>query len=268
MKGNFEVTTKWLLVHEGGYVNNKKDPGGATNKGITQKTYDAYRKRKNLPLSAVNFINDAEVFEIYRSQYWNTIIGDELPSGLDYALYDFSVNSGPSRAIRFLQELLHVTPDGVIGNITLAAIRSHNNIELLIKDLCEKRWNWMKTLSTFSEFGKGWTRRVMGDIPGAQPGEDHGVIDRATKLSRGVIPVAPLEELPGKALEEDMKKIPYLIESAKDGKSLIGVVIGAIPAVLTALGSVQEGPIQWALASSIVVVSIAGCFVLVRSLRS
>lgn len=268
MQQNFDQTTSWLLVHEGGYVNHPDDPGGATNRGVIQRTYDAYRRRKGLPAQSVRNITTSEVMEIYRSQYWNTIMGDELPAGLDYALYDFSVNSGPSRAVRFLQELLHVTPDGVIGNMTLAAIRGHNNIEQLIQDLCVKRWNWMKTLKTFKTFGKGWTRRVMGDVVGAQPGEDHGVIDRAVKMAQGLSVVAPLAALPGKALEEDVKMSTVAADAVKDDKSLIGVGVGAIPATLAGLSAVPEGPLQWALAAILVVGTLAVGYVLLKKWQS
>jgi lysozyme family protein len=90
MRKNFQQVTNWLLIHEGGFVNNPNDPGGATNKGITQRVYDGYRRKKSLPLQSVALMSDVECWEIYEEQYWNPIIGDELPSGLDYALYDFA----------------------------------------------------------------------------------------------------------------------------------------------------------------------------------
>lgn len=253
MKSNFSLYTGWLLVHEGGYVNHPKDPGGATNKGVTQRVYDAFLRRKGLKVKSVKEISHDEVLEIYRTQYWNTISGDLLPEGLDYAVYDFAVNSGPSRAIKFLQKILRVNQDGVIGNMTLEAIRGHNNIVELIQQYCFDRWNWMKTLGTFSTFGKGWTRRVMGDVPGAQPSTDHGVIDRASKLSMGMIVDVPKETLAGKAEEADQRIVPATVEAAKKDDNVISVAIGAVPGTMAAMAAVPDGPIQWALAAILII---------------
>lgn len=112
MKGNFRELLPKVLVHEGGYVDDPQDPGGETNKGITHKTYDAWRKRQGQPTRSVKHITPEEVAEIYRQQYWNKIAGDDLPSGVDYAVFDFAVNSGPSRAAQFLQRAVGVAEIG------------------------------------------------------------------------------------------------------------------------------------------------------------
>lgn len=267
MKSNFGLYTEWLLVHEGGYVNHPKDPGGATNKGVTQRVYDAYLRRKGLPVKSVRQISREEVLEIYKTQYWNTISGDLLPDGLDYAVYDFAVNSGPSRAIRFLQKILRVKQDGVVGNMTLEAIRGHNNLVDLIQQLCIDRWNWMKTLKTFSTFGKGWTRRVMGDVPGAQPSTDHGVIDRATKLAQHMIVDVPRETFAGKADEEDQRVIPATVEAAKKDDNLISVTIGAVPGTMAAMAALPEGPIQWALAAILLIAATMAALLVWRKFQ-
>jgi len=213
MKQNFNQTTEWLLIHEGGYVNHPKDPGGATNRGVIQRTYDGYRRRTGQKLQSVRNITEAEVMDIYRSQYWNAIQGDLLPSGLDYAVYDFAVNSGPSRAAKNLQRILKVTQDGQIGNVTLGAIQKRNDIEGLIVQLCLNRFHWLKTLSTFSTFGKGWTRRVMGYVvDGLQPDTDSGVIDRGVKLHRGTPNILPpIDPAPGKAEDVDMRWVAAIL---------------------------------------------------------
>jgi lysozyme family protein len=120
---NFTKTTSWLLIHEGGYVDHPEDPGGATNRGVTQAVYDGYRIRKGKQVRSVRYIDDAEVYDIYRTQYWDKVWGDELPNGLDYAVFDFAVNSGPSRAIKFLQRVIGVPDDGIMGNVTMGKIR-------------------------------------------------------------------------------------------------------------------------------------------------
>jgi len=61
---------KFTLRWEGGYVNHPADPGGATNKGVTKKVYDAYRAGKGLGRNDVRNITDDEVHDIYKHGYW------------------------------------------------------------------------------------------------------------------------------------------------------------------------------------------------------
>ncbi|WP_330220294.1 glycosyl hydrolase 108 family protein, partial [Sulfitobacter sp. HI0040] len=84
-------------------MNNRKDPGGATNMGIIQRTYDAYRKLIGLARRSVRYITPTERDTIYKTQFWDKVLGDRLPSGVDYAVYDFAVNSGVKRASEYLQ---------------------------------------------------------------------------------------------------------------------------------------------------------------------
>lgn len=206
MTDAFETVLPWVLIHEGGYVNHPKDPGGATNKGVTQRTYDRWRRLRKLPQRDVRSIEDAEVTAIYRQQYWDKVAGDDLPAGVDYAVFDFAVHSGPARAIKFLQRALGFTGDdvdGVLGIRTLSAVQAVNDRAALIQRLCEARLAWMKGLKTWSTFGKGWTRRVMGEHAGTQD-DDNGVIDRATLLAAGVGGIeAPRQAAPGKASDDD-----------------------------------------------------------------
>src|SRR5690606_8907906 len=116
---NFQQALEKVLKHEGGFVNHPADPGGATNKGITIKVYQQFKK--GATVADLKKITDAEVSAIYRKNYWDAVKADQLPSGLDYAVFDFAVNSGPSRAAKCLQETLGVTVDGKIGPRTLAA---------------------------------------------------------------------------------------------------------------------------------------------------
>jgi len=160
MQSTFEDALSLVLVHEGGYVNHPRDPGGATNKGITWRTYAAWRRSRNLEPQSVKLITDEEVAAIYKQQYWDAVRADDLPAGLDYAVFDFAVNSGPARATKFLQRILGVQADGNIGVLTLRAANSHRNVEIVIKQLCDNRLAWLRKLSHFNTFGKGWTRRV------------------------------------------------------------------------------------------------------------
>lgn len=159
MRANFDASLALVLQHEGGYVNHPKDPGGATNRGITQGTYDLWRVDSGLEIRSVKNITPAEVMAIYRARYWNKVRGDDLPSGLDYCLFDFAVNSGPVRAARYLQEALGVVADGKIGPNTMDALHSVPTAAL-IEAVCNMRLAFMKKQSTWPVFGKGWNRRV------------------------------------------------------------------------------------------------------------
>lgn len=159
MRENLETALKHVLVHEGGFVNHPKDPGGATNRGVTQRVYDAYRDRQGQSRRSVRAITAEEVADIYKRQYWDAIRGDDLPSGLDYAVFDYAVNSGPRRAAQDLQRELGVAVDGVIGNVTLAAVAKADVYDLIDR-LCARRMRFLKGLKHWRTFGKGWTRRV------------------------------------------------------------------------------------------------------------
>ena len=148
-----------VLKHEGGFSNHPKDPGGATMRGVTQRTYDAWRAQEGQVRRPVQEIADDEVAAVYRVQYWNAVRADSLPPGLDYAVFDFAVNSGPSRAAQFLQRILDVPVDGIIGVQTLAAV-GRRRPESLIEQLCKDRLAWLKRLKTWPTFGRGWERRV------------------------------------------------------------------------------------------------------------
>lgn len=194
----FEPSLALTLAHEGGFVNHPKDPGGATNKGVTQKVYDAYRRNKGLELRSVRHITAAEVKDIYRKQYWDEANCGRLPAGLDYAVFDYGVNSGPSRAIKDLQRTinsvgnrmgvtLQVNVDGSNGQATQAACAQLANIDevAFIEAYCGRRMDFVRSLKTFSTFGKGWTRRILGDKPNPTADEgDNGVIDYAVKMAK------------------------------------------------------------------------------------
>lgn len=196
MRYNYKIVQPWVLAYEGGYVDHPKDPGGATMEGVTQRTYDADRRRHGLGVRPVRQMEPRERDAIYKTQYWDAVRGDDLPSGIDAAVYDYAVNSGPSRAARELQAVLGVMQDGVIGVMTLDAAQAANPFAV-IKGLCERRLAFMKRARhsktkklLWPTFSVGWTRRVMGDVPGVQDA-DTGIIDRATRLARGAYVAAP-----------------------------------------------------------------------------
>lgn len=157
-RGNLERVMPHIFAHEGGYVDHPKDPGGATNMGITFATLKAWRG-KPITKADVRTLKRAEATEIYRVKYWDAIKGDSLPSGIDYATLDFAVNSGVSRAKKFLQRALNVKDDGIIGKHTLAVAQT-SNAEEIVHRICGARLAYLTGLKGWDTFGKGWQRRV------------------------------------------------------------------------------------------------------------
>jgi lysozyme family protein len=158
MEANFQRALALVLKHEEGFSNHAADPGGATNKGITLETFRRYVKPGGT-VADLKAITDSEVVRIYKHQYWTSVKGDRLPSGIDYAVFDFAVNSGSSRAIRTLQRILLVRQDGIIGPQTLSVLERAKP-EHVVEVLCAERQKFLKTLPTWPTFGKGWSRRV------------------------------------------------------------------------------------------------------------
>lgn len=158
MKSSFDLCLAQVLKHEGGYVNHPRDPGGATNKGITQGTYDAWRVSNRLTKRSVKLLTEDELKVIYKKNYWDAVRGDDLPVGIDLAVFDFAVNSGVSRATRILQHLVKVKVDGQLGPATLRAV-SANQLGLTDK-YCDARLAFLRSLPHWATFGKGWGRRV------------------------------------------------------------------------------------------------------------
>ena len=158
----FERCLTEVLRHEGGYVYHPSDPGGATNMGITRKTLARWRKVSpwtDLPKAEMVGLKRDEAALIYRASYWNACKAGDMPAGVDLALFDFAVNSGPDRAVRVLQAALGVAADGAVGPVTLGAVNAANPAKL-INAICDRRLGFLGRLSTFATFGRGWTRRV------------------------------------------------------------------------------------------------------------
>lgn len=147
-----------VLVHEGGFVDHPRDPGGATNKGITIATYRRYIDPKGT-VADLRAMTEAQAVRVYKGEYWDAVKADDLPIGVDYAVFDFGVNSGPGRAIPSLQRVVGVADDGKLGPLTLAAVRKMP-ASVIINQLCFDRLAFMRRLSTWDTFGKGWQRRV------------------------------------------------------------------------------------------------------------
>jgi lysozyme family protein len=158
VKSNFEKALAAVLVHEGGYVNNPKDPGGMTNLGCTKATWEEHCGHP-VDEKVMRALTPADVAPLYKRKFWDKICGDDLPSGVDYVVFDCAINSGPGRAAKFLQACVGVEPDGGIGPKTLAAVKAFDPKEL-VTDYSKRRLSFMMSLPIWGTFGKGWTKRV------------------------------------------------------------------------------------------------------------
>ena len=158
MKDNFKSALAHVLLSEGGYVNNPKDPGGMTNLGCTKAVWEEFVGH---PVSETDMreLTPADVAPLYKRKYWDKVAGDDLPAGLDYCVFDAAINSGPGRAAKWLQEVAGVKADGSIGPATLKAIDAFSPLEI-IAQYNDKRLQFLESLPTFATFGKGWSNRV------------------------------------------------------------------------------------------------------------
>lgn len=159
MNDNFAPSLAHVLRSEGGFVDDKLDPGGATNEGVTQHQYDLWRIAHKLKTRSVHDIDQNEVEAIYRYWYWNTVAGDDLPYGVDYCVFDCAVNSGPHCASEWLQEAAGAKPDGNVGAKTLAAV-SAADPRRIIHGICTERLAFLSRLPAWNHFGRGWSVRV------------------------------------------------------------------------------------------------------------
>ena len=158
MKDNFDSALKAVLHHEGGFVNHPADPGGMTNLGVTKKVWEEWVGHE-VDETAMRSLTPEVVGPMYRKKYWDKIRGDELPAGVDYAVFDAAVNSGAGRAAKWLQACVGVEPDGGIGPKTLAAVASFDPKDL-VEDYAKRRLSFLMDLPHWGTFGKGWSRRV------------------------------------------------------------------------------------------------------------
>lgn len=160
MRENFDKCFSLVIADEGGFVDHPKDPGGMTNLGVTRRNWEIYLNR-DVTETEMRGLTPETVKPFYKAMYWDKIKGDQLPSGVDYAAYDLAVNSGTGRAAKYLQEVAGVFADGVIGPKSIEAIKACDP-DQMIDALCDMRLAFLKRLTTFDTFGKGWSRRVAG----------------------------------------------------------------------------------------------------------
>lgn len=150
---NFDQAFDVLIGHEGGYSNHPSDPGGETMWGVTRRValQEGYTgEMRYLPRDTAK--------AIYRKKYWDAVKADELPVPIRYAVFDAAVNSGVSQAVKWLQQAVDVQDDGVIGPMTIAAAKKADFLAL--PNMLGHRLDFMTSLPTWGQFGRGWARRI------------------------------------------------------------------------------------------------------------
>jgi len=160
LKANFQTALRHVLEFEGGYVDHPNDPGGATNMGVTRATLANYRGR-SVSKAEVRALDRDTARDIYRKLYWDALRCDEMPGGIDLALFDCGVNQGTGRAARLLQTALKVRVDGIIGPVTMRAVRSAGPSALLTEFMAQRMRAYGRLSQLFRTFGLGWSRRLM-----------------------------------------------------------------------------------------------------------
>jgi len=158
MLSNFPASLALVLKAEGGFVNHPRDPGGMTNLGVTRNVWRDWVNR-DVDEAEMRSLTPELVTSLYKTRYWDAVKADDMPRGVDYALFDSAVNMGPSRAAKMLQAALEVKTDGVIGRATIAAATAADPVELLEAFSLGKE-AFYQSLPTFATFGKGWLNRV------------------------------------------------------------------------------------------------------------
>ena len=149
---NFDTAFSRLIDSEGGYVNDPADPGGETKYGISKRSYPDV-DIANLTLDGAK--------AIYLRDFWNPL-GDAHPA-IKFQCFDFAVNSGIGTAIRKLQLAVGVADDGHWGPKSAAALAAMDLNDVLMR-FAAQRLFFMTSLSTWTEFGKGWARRIAKDL--------------------------------------------------------------------------------------------------------
>lgn len=161
-KGNLAVCLAVTLPHEGGYTTDRRDPGNWTG----GKVGVGQLKGTNMGIAAHSFphldiknLTQADVIPIYGSKYWAPVRGDDLPFGVDLAVFDYGVNSGVGRAAKELQRVVGAKVDGKVGGETLKATIVADS-KATIKAICARRLSFMQSLKIWETFKRGWSRRV------------------------------------------------------------------------------------------------------------
>lgn len=193
-KTTYEEALRRLLAHEGGYTNHPSDPGGPTNFGITIYDYRKYVK-PDATSADVKAMSLIEAKRIYRAKYWDAQRCDDLPAGVDYAVFDYGVNSGIGRSGKVLRRCLKLSGDSSAVTAAVIAAAAGADAKVIVTAICDERLRFLQNLKTWDVFGKGWGRRVaevkaysLALAAGAPV--NRPLPNPASSAGKGVVPVA------------------------------------------------------------------------------
>ena len=160
---SFDQALSFTLSEEGGYVDDPRDTGRATNRGVTQAVYDDWRAEQKLPQQKVLLITAIETATLYRERYWQPACCESMPLPVAVAHFDWSVNHGVPGAKATLQLCLGVAMDGNVGPQTLAALAQVvDPVMFSIRyNLARRQWylQRVKDHPDQGAFLKGWLGR-------------------------------------------------------------------------------------------------------------
>ncbi|MDM8343797.1 glycoside hydrolase family 108 protein [Pseudochrobactrum sp. sp1633] len=246
MRETLTTALDLMFGHEGEYVNNPKDTGGATKYGITHKTLAAHRGVASVTPTQVKALTMEEAAKIYRRSYWVQSGGDLLPVGIDFMAFDYGVNSGPAQAVKSLQRVVGVIADGIVGGQTVTAVKAYKGD--LITAYAAERLRFMRTLKTWPVFGRGWQKRV--SIVEAQ----------SRQLIRGFQVTTDVFASTAKANPKDQS----IMETLKKPEAW-----ASAGGLLSGLGGMASGtgPMQWALAIIMVGAFATGAYFLIKRMQ-
>mgnify|MGYP001178117369 CR=1 FL=1 len=170
MDENFKKVVARTLRWEGGFVDNPNDPGGRTNKGITQKEYTRYLTEKGRPPADVKEISDDDVTNIYYNDYFLQVHSNLFANNIkvQWKVFDIGVNMGVTRALKFVQTCIAVVADGQFGAKSEAALIEYQQLpdwgESMMESLVTRQAERYKYLAVTNPklevFLKGWLRRA------------------------------------------------------------------------------------------------------------
>ena len=166
MGTNFTSSLAHVLAHEAGFQDDPRDEGnklpdgrrGYTNLGVTQAVWETYVGHK-VSTADMKVLTPAKVAPLYKHKYWDVVHGDDLPSGVDYIVFDFAVNAGAGRAIKVLQTVVGVLPDGSVGPKTILAVGAMDS-KAVIQEYTIAKEAFYRAIPSFSIYGKGWLART------------------------------------------------------------------------------------------------------------
>jgi len=166
MISNWDQAFKQMLASEGGFTDDERDKGnslpdgrkGSTMLGVTQFNWEAHVGHQ-VTHDQMRKLSPADVEPLYKKKYWDVVRADELPSGIDYLVFDMGVNAGPGRSIKIMQTALGVPADGGFGPMTMAAVLAADPVKL-IEDFSQAKEDFYRSLNDFSVYGTGWLNRV------------------------------------------------------------------------------------------------------------